>query len=97
MAGVAQRSGPPGNKNSSAKNRLFADTVRRMAVQENGKRLRAVVESLYTSAEQGEVPAIKEIADRLDGKVPQGIVGADGRPLQIVEVPWLKGRDLAGR
>lgn len=93
MSGVAQRSGPPGNKNSSKENRLFADTVRRLAVQENGKRLRQVVESLYTSAEAGEVPAIKEIADRLDGKVPQGIVGADGGPLTVQVVKFADDPD----
>lgn len=27
--------------------------------------------------ELGDVPAIREIADRLDGKVPQGIIGGD--------------------
>jgi len=88
---------PRGNRNSSTEKRLFADAVRRLAVQQDGRELRAVVESLFTSAKSGEVPAIKEIADRLDGKVPQGIVGADGGPVQIQDVPWLKGRDLAGR
>lgn len=37
--------------------------------------------------ELGEVPAIKEIADRLDGKVAQSIVGDDdGDPIRLVSV-----------
>lgn len=30
----------------------------------------------------GEVPSIKEVADRLDGKVPQALTGEDGGPIQ---------------
>lgn len=36
--------------------------------------------------EKGEVPAIKEIADRLDGKVTQGISGPNGGPIQTVDL-----------
>lgn len=71
---------------------MFADAVRRLAVQQNGKELREVVESLFTSAKSGEVPAIREIADRLDGKVPQGIVGGDGGPVEVT-VGWLTQRE----
>lgn len=92
MSGVAGRSGPPGNKNSTIEKRMFADAVRRIAVQNNGQELRDVVESLFASAKSGEVPAIKEIADRLDGKVPQAIVGAEGGPIEIMDVPWVTGR-----
>jgi len=45
------------------------------AHDEGRDRLRAVADALVTKAIQGDVPAIKEIADRLDGKVPQAIVG----------------------
>lgn len=77
---------PEGNKNSTLDKREFANAVRRLAVQEDGKRLRKVVESLYAKAEEGEVQAIKEIADRLDGKPAQQInhAGHDGEALQIV-------------
>lgn len=35
--------------------------------------------------EQGDVPAIKELADRLDGKVPQAVVGdGDEDPINVV-------------
>ena len=40
-------------------------------------KLRAVADALVEKAMQGDVQAIKEVADRLDGKVPQAIVGDD--------------------
>jgi hypothetical protein len=33
---------------------------------------------------QGDVQSIREIADRLDGKVPQGISGDEENPLNFV-------------
>lgn len=40
-------------------------------------KLRAVADALVDKAMGGDVAAIKEIADRLDGKVPQGVVGGE--------------------
>jgi hypothetical protein len=40
-------------------------------------KLRAVADALVDKAMTGDVQAIKEVADRIDGKVPQGIVGDD--------------------
>jgi len=36
----------------------------------------------------GDVPALKEIGDRLDGKVPQALVGGDedSQPIRITRV-----------
>lgn len=36
--------------------------------------------------EMGDIPAIKELADRLDGKVAQALVGGDedDSPLQVI-------------
>lgn len=48
-------------------------------------KLRAVADALVDKAMAGDVPAIKEIADRLDGKVPQAVVGdADSDPVGIL-------------
>ncbi len=47
------------------------------------KRLDELAEKLWAQAMSGDVSAMKEIADRMDGKVPQGIAGPDGEgPLQ---------------
>lgn len=40
-------------------------------------KLRAVADALVDKAMSGDVPAIKEVAERLDGKVPQAIIGDD--------------------
>lgn len=67
--------------------KTFANMLRlaiNEAHAEGGTRLRAVADALVKKAETGDVPAIREIADRLDGKVPQAIVGdEDAAPLRI--------------
>ena len=49
-------------------------------------KLRAVADALVDKAMAGDVQAIKEVADRLDGKVPQGVIGGeeDDNPIGIV-------------
>lgn len=47
-------------------------------------KLRAVADALVAKGMEGDVTAIKEIADRLDGKVPQALVGdADEDPIDV--------------
>lgn len=47
------------------------------ANEQGGTKLRDVANALVAKAISGDVHAIKEIADRLDGKVPQGLIGGD--------------------
>lgn len=47
------------------------------------KRLFNIADRLVTMAEAGDMQAIKELGDRLDGKPAQAITGADGEPLTI--------------
>lgn len=67
---------PKGNTNSSKDNRLWANTIKRAVTQSDSKRLRAIAEALLTKAEEGDISAIKEIGDRLDGKAAQ-LIEAD--------------------
>jgi len=53
------------------------------------KSLRRIARELLAKAAGGDVAAIKEIADRLDGKVPQGIEGPGDNGEHIVRVTWL--------
>lgn len=76
---------PVGNTNSSKNNRLWAETIRRAVVQSDPDRLRRIAEALLTKAEGGDINAIKEIGDRLDGKPQQAVElgGPDGQPIDM--------------
>lgn len=47
------------------------------AAGKSGTTLRKVVKALLDQAAEGNTQAIREVADRLDGKVPQAIGGVD--------------------
>ena len=54
------------------------------------KRLYQVAEQLVLKAASGDVPAIKEVFDRVDGKSVQPLEGTDdGPPIQQV-IRWLR-------
>jgi hypothetical protein len=72
--------GKSGNPGGRPKAKPFKDALLMEAkAAENGEPCEAAPGSLRWNArkllELGEVPAIREIADRLDGKVPQALVG----------------------
>jgi hypothetical protein len=57
-------------------------------------KLDKLANALVDEAVKGDVPAIKEIGDRLDGKVPQALVGGD-EDSQPVRVQWIELRAVA--
>lgn len=78
-------------KGSQNKDKPFRDALRMeiAAAGEDRKALRAVAQALIGKAIMGDVQAIKELGDRLDGKPAQAVVGGDedDTPIQI-EVTW---------
>ena len=70
--------------------KTFANMLRialKEAHEAGGDNLRQVAEALVKKAVTGDVPAIREIADRIDGKVPQAVVGDDeSDPISLVHV-----------
>lgn len=64
---------------SANKDKPFRDALRaEIAAAQNDddfRSLRQIARKLLRRAGEGDVPAIREIGDRLDGKVPQAIVG----------------------
>lgn len=64
---------PLGNTNARKENRLWRETIHRVVTQEDSKRLRAAAEKLVELAEQGDVAALRELGDRIDGKPAQSI------------------------
>ena len=80
---------PLGNKNA-VKNRPWAEAINRAVLANDGQRLRAIAEKLLVLAEQGDVSALRELGDRLDGKPKQQIeaTGADDGPLVVQVVKY---------
>ena len=77
-------SAPKGNTNSSKNNRVWGKLVKKLAIQEDHKRLHRVAEALFRKAEDGDISAIKELGDRIDGKSSQEITGDSDQPITIV-------------
>lgn len=79
---MAERGGQPEN-NNAGKNKPFWRTLDRVIAQDDGKKLRLAAERLVDMAVAGDIQAIKELGDRLDGKAAQAIVGHDGGQLTV--------------
>jgi hypothetical protein len=86
--------GQIGNTNAT-KNKPFREALDRAIKQDDGKRLRKAAERLLTmaaSSKKGDTRAIKELADRLDGKSVQPLSGFDGGDIKVT---LLKGDENA--
>ena len=68
--------GQSGNPKGHAPGKIWIAALNRAIAQDDGVRLRAAAEKLLDLAAAGEVPALKELGDRLDGKAVQQIVGS---------------------
>lgn len=62
-----------GNKNSGKRMEKKAFEALSMEVARDPKRLRRIANVLLNKAEEGDMPAIKEVFDRLDGKPAQTV------------------------
>ena len=58
--------------------------MRKLAVQEDYKRIHNVAEALFKKAEDGDISAIKELGDRIDGKSMQEISGNSDAPITVI-------------
>jgi len=82
---------PIGNKNAT-KNKPFLDAMRR-ALAQNPQKIGRIVDKVLDQAEAGEAWAVKEVADRLDGKAVQATTFEDAEGnslLQAIEVRFVK-------
>jgi hypothetical protein len=77
---------PAGNQNAAKRNRMLSDALKRELTQDPEKVLK-IANKLIDSAIAGEAWAQQLIHERVDGKVPQAIVGDDEEaPLQFTRV-----------
>lgn len=87
------------NPGGKPKQKPMSDALRYIAKQpfKEGKRIglpknptveQAAARALWRKAIMGDVPAFKEIADRIQGKVPQAVVGGgiDEPPIQTEDI-----------
>jgi hypothetical protein len=86
---LAERDGagaPIGNRNNR-KGRLFGDAIEaalKLQSRSGAKaRIDVIADKIVSMAEEGDMAAIRELGDRIDGKVAQAITGADGGPMVV--------------
>jgi hypothetical protein len=82
MAGKPGRSGT-----NKGKDKIWSEAIRRAVLRtvegSKTKRLDQLADKLVSEAADGNVIALKEIGDRLDGKAVQAVAGPDGGPVTI--------------
>lgn len=77
---------PVGNQNA-VKGKRWADSIAYVLAEAEREdrpwKLREIARVLLAKAAEGDMAAIKEVGDRLDGKAPQAIVGDSSAPLVV--------------
>lgn len=76
--------GAPAGNDNAARGSSFNGALRRQLAQAgtSRERLLEIAEQLIVKAEGGDIQAIREVADRLDGRPNQSVSGPDGGPIQ---------------
>ena len=64
---------PEGNQNSSKSNRLWGETIKRAVLAQDPEKLRKIADKLIEMAAAGDLAAMKELGDRIDGKAAQSV------------------------
>lgn len=80
--------GQSGNPGGRPKKKLFREALTKVleTAGEDPDKLTAIAQALYDKAKTGDVSAIKEVRDTLDGKPAQAIVGGDeeDNPINVI-------------
>mgnify|MGYP003110318975 CR=1 FL=1 len=74
--------------NNKHKNKLWKETLNRAVLAKDGEALRRIADALIDKAGQGDVAAIKELGDRIDGKVINEIDMNGNVDLVVELVRW---------
>lgn len=87
---MAYQPGQSGNPGGRPKRDKFITQQLIAALKEvdettGGTKLRRIVNALLAKAAEGDVPAVREVLDRVEGKVPQAIEGGDeDNPISVL-------------
>lgn len=95
--------GQSGNPGGRRKEKVWRNAIER-AIKRSSKEGMQVVDeladALIQAALEKDVSALKEIGDRLDGKVPQALIGGDEDDapvsLQVIELRAVYPKDETG-
>lgn len=79
VRGVVGEGAPKGNTNAAKRRRLLGDALKRELAQ-NPERVTTIAQKVLSLAEAGEQWATELAFERVDGKMPQAIVGDDDEP-----------------
>ena len=78
----------PGNQESKKANhkkpRIITQKLIARLQDSDGAALDRLIAALIAKAQEGDVPAIREVMDRVEGKVPQAIENGDDGPLELL-------------
>lgn len=87
MVGRPFPPGVSGNPAGRPKTKPFKEALDRVIAKASSdnddQALDAIAQALYDKAKSGDVAALKEFADRMDGKPVQAIAGPDGGPISV--------------
>ena len=85
---------PKGNKNA-VKVRIWSEAIRKEVLSR--KRLAKLAKTLCDMAEKGDIAAMKELGNRLEGKSAQIIqgVGEEGSIPLNIQVTYVRAKDRA--
>ncbi len=80
---------PEGNQNALKAKRWLQAIDRALEKRSKFAGIQALdelAEKLLKRADDGDMSALKELGDRIDGKPAQAITGADGGPVQVESI-----------
>lgn len=74
---------PTGNKNAAKSNRMWGSAIKRAIAQSDQDTLRKLADKLIEMALEGDIQAMREVGDRIEGKAVQvtQLTGEDGGPV----------------
>jgi hypothetical protein len=86
------KKGQSGNPGGKRQHKLFRDALMRSVLECKGdkKKIDIIADKITSMAMKGDLFAMRELFDRIDGRVPQPIAGADTEQPTMLVVSWAK-------